>query len=298
MTKSRWITGTAVVLAAALPIAAALPQEERIERSGLTAAATAEEDASGERMVKREIRVMVVDGEGGEMKVLEEVLADGEHPRVIRLGGETGDHPRVRVLHGGPGAMRFLSPVEGRGYLGVQLLDITPELRVHLGAGEESGLLVARVEAGSPAELAGLEVGDVLTHVAGEAVASDVDVVRRVRLLTAGQGVALEVVRQGRVQTLSATIAEREQPQIEARALLRRLGEDGETRVWEIDPTELGKRMGEVTEMFASPEWRDKVRMLTVTGEGLEQRLEEMAREIERLEKQLDEQNRELEQLR
>lgn len=257
MSKSRWMTLTAVLLAAALPLAAAMPEGEARE---------------GE--VRRELRVVVVDGEN-DVEVLEDLLADAPRHRVIRLAGEE--------FHAGPGHIRFHGPIEGRGYLGVHLIDITPELLVHFGVGGETGLLVGRVEAGSPAEQAGLEVGDVLTHVGGEAVSDNWDVLRAVRPLTSGQGVALEVVRQGRVETLSATVAEREHPQIEARALMRRLGEDGEMRVWEIDPAELGKRMGEVTEMFASPEWRDKVRTLTVTGEGLEQRLEQLERELERM---------------
>lgn len=116
------------------------------------------------------------------------------------------------------------------------------------------------------------------------------------RPLTAGQGIALEVVRDGRVETLSATVAEREQPQIEAHALLRRLGEDGEAKVWQIDPEELRERMGAVTEMFASPEWQERVKSLTLTGEGLGARLEEMELEIERLEKHLEEQNRQIEE--
>lgn len=127
----------------------------------------------------------------------------------------------------------------------------------------------------------------------GEPVAGTRDVTRQVRPLTAGQGIALEVVRDGRVETLSATVAEREQPQIEAHTLLRRLGEDGEVRVWEIDQEELRERMGEVTKMFASPEWQERVKTLTVTGEGLGARLEELERQIERLQKELEEQRRE-----
>ncbi|HUO87478.1 MAG TPA: PDZ domain-containing protein [Thermoanaerobaculia bacterium] len=269
MTKARWMMQAAVVLAMVSPVAA-----------------TMAEVAAGEGEVRRELRVVVVDGES-DVEVLEDLLTDAPGHRVIRLAGEE--------FQAGPGHIRFHGPIEGRGYLGVHLIDITPELRVHLGAGEDTGLLVARVEAGSPAEQAGLEVGDVLTHVGGEAVSSNWDVLRAVRPLTTGEGVALEVVRQGRVEMLSATVAEREHRQIEVHALLRRLGEDGETRAWEIDPAELGKRMGEVTEMFASPEWRDKVRTLTVTGEGLEQRLEQLESELERLAAHLEAQNRELE---
>src|SRR5688500_11528121 len=43
-----------------------------------------------------------------------------------------------------------------RGFLGVGTLPLTKELRAHFGVPEESGVLVASVEAGSPAEKAGI----------------------------------------------------------------------------------------------------------------------------------------------
>ena len=45
------------------------------------------------------------------------------------------------------------------GYLGVELVDLTPELREHFGAPRDVGVMVGRVEPGSPAARAGLEVG-------------------------------------------------------------------------------------------------------------------------------------------
>lgn len=284
-----------IALIAALPLAAAMPDGEptlRVERIALASADGEAPEAGG----KPRVKVVVVGGEGDEAKVLEDVLVDAPHHRVIRIGagapGEGGE--RIRVFHAGAGGgLRSFAPIEGRGFLGVHLIDLTPELRAHFGAGDEAGLLVGRVEEGSPAEQAGLRVGDLLTRVGGEAVSGNWDVVRKVRPLTAGQGVALEVVRDGRVETLSATVAERDQPQIEAHALLRRLGEDGEAKVWQLDPEELRERMGEVTELFASPEWQERVKVLSLTGEGLHTRLQEMEREIQRLEKELEEQRRE-----
>lgn len=283
-----------VVLVAALPLAAAMQDAERIERTAVALAAAADAPAGAEgEETKRAIKVVVVDGEGGEPRVLEDVVVDGPHRQVIRLQGKPGaEGERVRVFHAGPEGAGLFAPIAGRGFLGVHLVDLTPELRAHFGAAGEAGLLVGRVEAGGPAEQAGVRVGDLLTHVGGEPVTTSWDVLRRVRPLGVGQGVALEVVRDGRVHSLSATVAEREQPQIEAHTLLRRLGEDGEVKVWQIDPEEMGRRMGEVTELFASPEWRERVKTLTVTGEGLEERLEALEQEIQRLEKELREERR------
>ena len=288
--KTKTIGIVLVLLIAALPLAAAMQQVERVETPAVAGVGAGQVGGDGE--AKRAVKVVVVDGD--EVEVLEDVLLDAPHRQVLRIQGEPGtEATKMRVFHAGPQGMRFFGTLEGKGYLGVHLVDITPELRAHFGAGEDAGLLVGRVDPGSPAEQAGLRVGDVLTHVGGEAVVGSWDVVRKVRPLAAGEGVSLGVVRAGRVETLSATVAEREQPQIDAHALLRRLGEDGELETWQIDPQELGRRMGEVTEYFASPEWRERVETLTITGEGLEERLEALEREIERLSRELEEERRE-----
>jgi membrane-associated protease RseP (regulator of RpoE activity) len=292
MTKKTGIVAAALI--AALPLAAAMPDGEPIERVVVRTVEGGDAEASAEGTAKSQVKIVVVGGEGDEARVLEDVLVDAPHRRVLRVEGAPGEAgERIRVFHAGPGDFGSFGAIEGRGFLGVHLVELTPELRAHLGAAGEAGLLVGRVEAGSPAEQAGLRVGDLLTRVGGEPVSGNWDVLRQVRPLTAGQGVALEVVRDGRVETLSATVAEREQPQIEAHTLLRRLGEDGEAKVWQIDPEELRERMGEVTELFASPEWQERVKVLSVTGEGIEARLEELAREIERLQKELEAQRRE-----
>lgn len=284
-----------VMLVAALPLAAAMQDAARVESPAVVEVRTAEAPAGAEgEKEKQAIRVMVVGGEDGEVEVLEDVVIDGPHRKVFRVEAKPGaEGERVRVFHAGPEGWPSFAPIAGRGFLGVHLVDITPELRAHFGVPGEAGLLVGRVETGSPAEQAGVRVGDVLTHVGGEPVESSWDVLRQVRPLDAGQGVALEVVRGGRVESLSATVAEREQPQVDAHALLRRLGEDGDVKVWQIDAEEMGRRMGEVTELFASPEWRERVEKLAVTGEGLEERLEALEQEIHRLEKELEEERRE-----
>src|SRR5258708_4887988 len=62
-----------------------------------------------------------------------------------------------------------------RGYLGVELTELTPELRAHFGAPQDTGVMVARVVAGSPADKAGLKVGDIITSLDGKAVESSSD---------------------------------------------------------------------------------------------------------------------------
>ena len=59
-----------------------------------------------------------------------------------------------------------------RGFIGVTLLEITPELRAHFGAPKDAGVLVSDVRADTPASKAGVEVGDVITSVDGKRVES------------------------------------------------------------------------------------------------------------------------------
>ncbi len=102
-----------------------------------------------------------------------------------------------------------------RGYLGVELTELTPELRAHFGAPGNAGVMVATVTASSPAERAGLKVGDIIVSLDGKPVDSSWDVRARVRPLAAGVTLPLEVLRNGRLETLSATIAQKERREID-----------------------------------------------------------------------------------
>lgn len=99
---------------------------------------------------------------------------------------------------------RFL-PYQGR--LGVQLQDMTPELREFLRAPKEHGVLVVRVNEGSPAERAGLRVGDVIVSAGGASVDATHDVVHRVLRAEKDAKLALEIVRDGKRRSLEATLA-------------------------------------------------------------------------------------------
>lgn len=60
------------------------------------------------------------------------------------------------------------------------VLGIAPELRMHHGAADDRGVLVARVQAGSPAAAAGLQAGDVITNTGGQAIDQASDLVNAV----------------------------------------------------------------------------------------------------------------------
>lgn len=132
---------------------------------------------------------------------------DGEVHEIDFGGGgdlewvsEDGSHRIVQRLH----------PEGPSGYLGVMLNPLTPELRAHLGVPDDAGVQVSKVVDDSPAWRAGLRVGDVISAVDGEAVASPRDLAMAVRGRGDGDAVSLEVWRDGAVQTITSGVAERE----------------------------------------------------------------------------------------
>jgi len=95
------------------------------------------------------------------------------------------------------------------GFMGVRLIGITDDLRGHYGAPKDAGVLVAEVEAGSPAARAGIEVGDVITGVEGKSVTSTREVLRTIRGKKGGETVDVELVRGRSPRKVTVTLDER-----------------------------------------------------------------------------------------
>jgi len=93
-----------------------------------------------------------------------------------------------------------------RGYLGILIQQMTPDLAESFGIEQGQGIVVAQVTEDSPAEKAGLKQGDVILTYRGQPV-SDVGSFRNQVSLTApGTSQDLTVLRDGERQTLSVTI--------------------------------------------------------------------------------------------
>ena len=96
--------------------------------------------------------------------------------------------------------------VTSRARLGVMVIQLTPELRKHFGAAEDRGVLVGRVESGSAAAAAGLAVGDLITDVRGTVVDDARDVISALAPAKQGEKVSLQIFRDGKPLTLTATM--------------------------------------------------------------------------------------------
>lgn len=93
-----------------------------------------------------------------------------------------------------------------RGQLGVQIQPITRDNAKALGLAEPNGALVSRVEAGSPAERAGILRQDVIRSINGQPVYDSSDLPPIVGAMAPGTRVSIEVIRDGKPRTVTATL--------------------------------------------------------------------------------------------
>ena len=107
-----------------------------------------------------------------------------------------------------------------RGRIGVTIDQVTKEVAESIGLGKPTGAMVRSVEAGGPAEKAGVEAGDIITKVDGRAVEKSADLPRMVGGVKPGAKAALQVFRRGGYRELSVMVSEFE-PEKSARAAER-----------------------------------------------------------------------------
>ena len=93
-----------------------------------------------------------------------------------------------------------------RGRLGFSAQDITPELAEAFGISRNKGVVVARVEADSPADKADMKVGDVIVEINGKEVQSSAHARNEIGLLRIGSLVKIGIIRNGKSLTLISTV--------------------------------------------------------------------------------------------
>jgi serine protease Do len=93
-----------------------------------------------------------------------------------------------------------------RGQLGIMIQELTPMIAKSIEKAPAHGVLLSDVVAKSPAEKAGLQRGDIIVKVEGEAVETPGALRNRVALRGSGTEVTLELWREGRVRTVTVTL--------------------------------------------------------------------------------------------
>jgi serine protease Do len=103
-----------------------------------------------------------------------------------------------------------------RGWLGVDVQELTPELAKSFNLKEKKGVLVSEVEPGSPAERAGVRSGDILIEYNGRPVNSYKDLSLAVAETKVGASSKLKLLRQGQEVALDVKVGERPDQRSEA----------------------------------------------------------------------------------
>jgi serine protease Do len=112
-----------------------------------------------------------------------------------------------------------------RGWLGVSIQELTPELAKSFGLESPKGALIADVVKGGPAEKAGFERGDVVMTFAGKDVPNASEFRNAVANTPVGQEVQVTVLRKGQLKTLTVKIGNMEGAnRVLATSLKARLG--------------------------------------------------------------------------
>lgn len=96
-----------------------------------------------------------------------------------------------------------------RGYLGVGIQPVNADMAAALGLPKDSGEIIGRVEPGGPGAKAGLRAGDVVSAINGQPVSPDKTLSYLVANAAPGSTIKLDVIRDGKRQSLNATVGTR-----------------------------------------------------------------------------------------
>lgn len=110
-----------------------------------------------------------------------------------------------------------------RGRLGISIQNMSRELAQAFNIPQNKGVVIANVDDGSPADKAGIKVGDVLVAVDGREVGNSSDLKNIIGMLRVGVDVELTVVRDGSKKRLTATIKETKQQKVDGQRFSKRL---------------------------------------------------------------------------
>ena len=106
-----------------------------------------------------------------------------------------------------------------RGLLGIAMQDLTSDLAKAFGVDDTHGAIVVKIKEQSPADLVGLQPGDIITAINGERMGNASQVRNRLGLLSVGQTVQIETIRDGAVILLETALVERQREVVPSQVL-------------------------------------------------------------------------------
>ncbi|HJW94805.1 MAG TPA: trypsin-like peptidase domain-containing protein [Thermoanaerobaculia bacterium] len=96
-----------------------------------------------------------------------------------------------------------------RGYLGMQIYEVTEDVKQSFNLPDAKGALVQAIEPGKPADKAGIQAGDVITEIDGRKINNNRELIDYISYLPVGSKVNITLIRNGQRKTVTATTAQR-----------------------------------------------------------------------------------------
>jgi serine protease DegQ len=96
-----------------------------------------------------------------------------------------------------------------RGWFGVDVADITPELADSLGLKGTKGAIIGAIERGSPAEKSGLKLGDIITSINGRPIPDINTALNAIAEVPPGKSVPVKLVRRNQEVTVDVLVGKR-----------------------------------------------------------------------------------------
>ncbi len=103
-----------------------------------------------------------------------------------------------------------------RGWLGVGIQEMTPELAQYYSIKEQKGVLVTQTYTKGPADEAGIKAKDVITAVDGKPVLTPKELSMRIANTPVGRRVSIDLIRDGKKKNVSVTLSKRDESDINA----------------------------------------------------------------------------------
>ncbi len=212
-----------------------------------------------------------------------------------------GDGERIRIekkmihspcgAHGGGEGPFGGGEVQSRGFLGVELTQLTSDLRRHFGVPEDSGVMIGKVVDDSAAFRSGLVVGDIITSADGKEVDGPWKLTSAIRSKKGGEALDLEYWRDGRLNQVTVLLDEKEGCVFDLGSMMHSLEGLGEN--WpeiQMEALELsGEAMEQAMEALKNIDWEQQLEALKDIEIDLEieSQMEELQLQMEELEKRL-----------
>ena len=135
-----------------------------------------------------------------------------------------------------------------RGWLGVRIQEVTPEIAESLGLKESDGVLISMVNPGEPAEKAGIRAGDVIINFNGKKIKNVRDLQRIVAEAAVSSSAKVDVWRDKKIKKFKVKLAEREKFDDQAKIDPKKDSTEKTNEEYEID--QVGLRLKDITDFI------------------------------------------------